>query len=1171
LAWRQDVKLLRRHRLRGPVLQRAIELRDGRASPRSALARKIVELEYQKSFEIPDSLQSWVFPDYFRVPGGRLRIGISLRLKRKRPDLEDRGSFYYPLGFASSSTGSATGVNAPFQMNSDRTALVDPATSSWNEWLMQLSADFTLDLLTHEWLDSFGRAAYLALEESRQPSAPEFAANVLAGLRQRECWPSRQRTSGSGRRLLQVADDIMLGSSPELDALVPDERRLDPQLTDPRVVEMARSAGAKDFTVSSAIRLRCAGENASHLATNLGHDAELYYTRFPDWLANLERQDWFARAFEVHRRQLTPANRSDLSEAPTTLTAGGTLAAPSDPLWVVDDAVAAVSPVAATQRLHPRLAQYRAISRECQPFDTSAWARDVAAQAANETVAEEDREALYRYLLRSPEAIGRAAWPALRRAPIVRDHRGEWVSPREMIQRHTGGAGRVEAALHFPSREMAGNHRLLRRLRPRTKLAGSDLIGYARIVAEKPGLAEDFEETLHQLRRLLSRPTVNSLRSIPFLRSTRTLLVAPVDAYVRTAHLLKCVGPAANFAAGRYTALHDRLGCRTQPEAADIVDFLNSLRATGNGPPHPDDLYPALLEALKEEGDASRLADEPILFADDEWHAPEDVLVGKKHRQIFLGAVPVVAAGTLDHVYEALGGRAEPSAEHWIRFFGWIDEQADSGGRRLTAAARKALRSAYSKLGSLPVGVSAQARVFLDTSGRLHSKADVRSSRYLINDDPRAADVVAKAGLPVAFADVADASTRAFYKSSGVLLLTEARRHVGIKVGDQRPGPPWFQESFVLDRLRQSTFTSAVHAVAAADGSRTAANERQLRRRISEITRITFVTELENIYRVGSFELNVPSDIATDGNRIALRFVRGKFELYGLLARAVASMAEATPALRQPLADSVFRLLMSDSAAELERYLAQRGIVWSAGGERPDDEEPGVDDDDDDDNESRAQVAERLKEKLLQSSPRDTGTERNRPAASTDGHQPSEQETNRSPLPPLEEVELREAAAIDWVPSERERMGGGGGGPWFPRSPAEQEEDRALGLRGEDLVYRAELKRVDALGYPEARVVWTSKSNPAADHDILSVADDGGDLWLEVKSTTGRHGRFDWPRTEFELALRARERYVLCRVYEAHTASPTVRREQDPVAKLLAGAMRLDISSLAAEVAPLPT
>jgi hypothetical protein len=72
-----------------------------------------------------------------------------------------------------------------------------------------------------------------------------------------------------------------------------------------------------------------------------------------------------------------------------------------------------------------------------------------------------------------------------------------------------------------------------------------------------------------------------------------------------------------------------------------------------------------------------------------------------------------------------------------------------------------------------------------------------------------------------------------------------------------------------------------------------------------------------------------------------------------------------------------------------------------------------------------------------------------------------------------------------------------------------------------------------------------------------------------VKSTTGRDGKFSWPRSEFELALQERERYVLCRVYEAHTKSPTVRRVPDPVAELGGGSMRLDISNLAAEIAPL--
>lgn len=53
----------------------------------------------------------------------------------------------------------------------------------------------------------------------------------------------------------------------------------------------------------------------------------LYYTNFPDALADLPLQEKFAAAFEAHRRQLTPQNRRDLAGTPTTLTATGTLAA----------------------------------------------------------------------------------------------------------------------------------------------------------------------------------------------------------------------------------------------------------------------------------------------------------------------------------------------------------------------------------------------------------------------------------------------------------------------------------------------------------------------------------------------------------------------------------------------------------------------------------------------------------------------------------------------------------------------------------------------------------------------------------------------------------------------------------------------------------------------------
>src|SRR5205807_6504420 len=94
----------------------------------------------------------------------------------------------------------------------------------------------------------------------------------------------------------------------------------------------------------------------------------------------------------------------------------------------------------------------------------------------------------------------------------------------------------------------------------------------------------------------------------------------------------------------------------------------------------------------------------------------------------------------------------------------------------------------------------------------------------------------------------------------------------------------------------------------------------------------------------------------------------------------------------------------------------------------------------------------------------------------------------------------------------------GGGGWWAPRSAEDESADALLGRRGEELVLRRERERVAALGFPVELVVWSADGNPAADHDIKSVAEDGGALWIAAKSTTGREGRFTWPRSEFNLA-----------------------------------------------------
>ena len=62
---------------------------------------------------------------------------------------------------------------------------------------------------------------------------------------------------------------------------------------------MALDAGAKEFTVQSAIRLRCAGEDGSKLTTRLGDAAGLCFTEFPDCLRSIELQEDFARTFDA--------------------------------------------------------------------------------------------------------------------------------------------------------------------------------------------------------------------------------------------------------------------------------------------------------------------------------------------------------------------------------------------------------------------------------------------------------------------------------------------------------------------------------------------------------------------------------------------------------------------------------------------------------------------------------------------------------------------------------------------------------------------------------------------------------------------------------------------------------------------------------------------------------
>ena len=118
------------------------------------------------------------------------------------------------------------------------------------------------------------------------------------------------------------------------------------------------------------------------------------------------------------------------------------------------------------------------------------------------------------------------------------------------------------------------------------------------------------------------------------------------------------------------------------------------------------------------------------------------------------------------------------------------------------------------------------------------------------------------------------------------------------------------------------------------------------------------------------------------------------------------------------------------------------------------------------------------------------------------------------------------------------------------------------------LVLREERARLATRGLREEAVVWTADASPAADHDIRSVGDDGQPLYIEVKATRGRDGRFSWPLAEFKLAVEQRGRYVLYRVYEADSRTPTIVGISDPVGAMHDGRLAINVETLAGDIGP---
>jgi len=1188
ISWKQSVKPIEKLKNGVNKIQRTVQMieivKDGSPPKRR---QTLEEIEFQKNYRIPEEFRDQPIPSYFRVRGVGIIISLSLRIYRGRVDLSEPGIFYYPLGLSRGYTGNAVSINAPFQLNNDRTQIVEPSNSSWNEWLLNRAVDLTLELLVTDWYKKFGARAYLALAEVTKPEIMQYSTGVLKRLSESPCWPTRARKRGPSKAVkFTSATDIVIPLSPEFNNFLSDQHYLDTPIADNEQLQhMCEEHGARIFGLNSLIRLRCAGLERGFLKTKLNdNEANYHYTEFPNVLNDGNLQLKFAAGLDRYSRRLSSTNRLDLHNTKTTLAADSSLQAPSS-LWVVDPNIADVVGVPANQRLHPVLTTSKYITSICKSFNPSAWVRDVAIRADQNIAGEEEKRALYRYILSVHARFGRQTLSILRKLPVLLDHQGQWVSPRSVTLKRVQGAKRLAAVLNFPHRDYAKDDTVAKAFRFKNKVDGEDLIRFALHVENNPDLAESFEETLQLMRSLLKPSVVNQLSKLRFLRSTLNNIAAPSELYLKNNINLACLGNESPFVEGSRVSLYKRLECMDKPKHTDIINHLSNLRASGRKPERPEILYPTLVEALKFERLSTSIYEtEPIIWNGVGYSNPQDTLLGTRHRKIFLEAVPHISrvSSILRRAFINLGVSEHPQERHWFRLFSWLDHKYQHSGGPISTIEQRALRDAYTKLSYLPESITDTMKWLLDQKRMLHTTADVRSARYLINDDPLLAKALADIGSPISFADEGSVESLKFYLAVGVQSLTQVRKKRAVSVGLQRQAPHWYKPQDYLDQLQSNELISALAklVVYATKGKKDqrSISPSTLKRRLGALESICFVKDIQVEYSVGKTRVSVPVDFFLEHDRIVITSVRSNSELYGLLAKTLADLLIDNPDDQRNITDAIFRLLSCRSPREMMNYLSGRGIPWKPTSDFKEEPEEEYGDEEGESGETTALSYELAK---IFSGSLDTGQDSGAEEGSSplpmsrkvEGEvEPQPPEPDSRQLPSIENVSLSYIGSSGtWSPPAA--IGGGGGSkwPWIPPTNTDVEWDKMVGRRGEELIFLRELERVKALGYPESRVVWKSEEDPGADYDILSVGDDGEALWLEVKSTTGRDGRFRWPKAEFEKAIQKRSRYILYRVYEAHTTYPSVKEFVDPIGLLLSQRMRLDIATLNAQIEPIRT
>ena len=434
-------------------------------------------------------------------------------------------------------------------------------------------------------------------------------------------------------------------------------------------------------------------------------------------------------------------------------------------------------PVAASQRLHPKLFNHKTIARLCQPFDVNTWIQGLAVQAAKGEIPGDDQEALYSYLVNSLAPINRTTLSAIKRSPVVKDHRGDWVSPNGLVHIPNWQFDKMEPVLSAPSPELIGSRALFKRLQVRQKLRGGDLIAMAEHVVDHPERADDFEQLLTRQLPLLTRQTVKPLRAIAFLRSRAGTLARPEDLHLAIPVNEACLDDAAQFVAGTNHALYRRLRCRSHPACEALLHSLERRREQGQAITHPDVFYSALVGGLRNEGSLpTKYEDDPILYVHGAYHAPSQTLVGSHIPRYFrLGLPHFTGLKTQGDSYVLLGASNIPRERHWERLLRWFAGERSNNDEVLGGMGRRSLKDAYGRLGrsGLPDGLDDELQCLLSEDGTLHSLRELREGTYFENDYPELATALRNGGTRISFADI-ESNTISFFQHIGLQKLSQA-------------------------------------------------------------------------------------------------------------------------------------------------------------------------------------------------------------------------------------------------------------------------------------------------------------------------------------------------------------------------------------------------------------